>query len=242
LLQSPEYMRIGNKLSLMKNQLFLLLLVVMFSSCVKDENVTAPIVDPIPPKVLSRDTITTGQLWGFAIGQPSASIYAKGQEVKLERKIAYMSVIGNVFTSLESLENKIPLYQSIYLDQTLGTSTGIQIYFANNTVKSIWTNEGKQMNMWPANTSNNSSIIKGDQVSEVYKKLVNIKSIGAYANKFERISMFEKDITKPYDDQMANSRLWYINGDMDDKSYYHLELNFTAGKLVSIYSTLYEKP
>lgn len=226
----------------MKNQLFLLLLVVMFSSCIKDEIVTGPIVEPVPPKVLSCDTIITGQLWGFAIGQSSASVYAKAQEVKLERKIAYMSVVGNVFTSLESLENKIPLYLSIYLDQTVGTSTGIQIYFANNTVKSIWTNDGKQMNKWPANTSANSSIIKGDQVSEVYTKLANIKTIGAYANKFERISMFEKDIAKPYDDQMTNSRLWYINGDMDDKSYYHLELNFTAGKLVSIYSTLYEKP
>jgi hypothetical protein len=226
----------------MKNLLLLLLLVVTFSACIKDESITAPIVDPIPPKVLSRDTITTGQLWGFAIGQSSSSVYAKAQEVKVERKIAYMSVVGNVFTSLESLENKIPLYLSIYLDQTVGTSTGIQIYFTNNTVKSIWTNDGAKMNKWPSNTVDASTVAVGDQIGDIYSKLVNIKKLSAYANKFERISVFEKEITKPYDDQMTNSRLWYINGDVDDKSYYQLELNFTAGKLVSIYSTLFEKP
>jgi hypothetical protein len=231
-----------NNLAFMKNLLLLLLIVVTFSACIKDENITDPIVDPIPPKVLSRDTITAGQLWGFAIGQSSASIYVKVQEVKVERKVAYLSIVGNVFTSLESLENKIPLYTSIYLDQTLGTSTGIQIYFANNTVKSIWTNDGVKLNRWPSNTEGASTVAVGDQVGDIYSKLVNIKKQSVYANKFERISMFEKDIAKPYDGQMTLSRLWYVNGDVDDKSYYHLELNFAAGKLVSIYSTLFEKP
>lgn len=226
----------------MKNLLLLLIIVLSFSACQKEEAITEPIVEPIPAKVLSRDTLTSGQLWDFTIGQLSADVYKKAQEVKVERKIAYMSVVGNVFTSLQSLENKIPLYKSIYLDQTMGTGTGIQIYFADNKVKSIWTNDGKQMNRWPATTGSNASVIRGDQVGELYAKLNNIKKISAYANKFERISVFEKDLTKAYDDQMTLSRLWYVNGDIDSKSYYHLELNFTAGKLVSIYSTLYEKP
>ncbi|MDT3404221.1 hypothetical protein [Mucilaginibacter terrae] len=226
----------------MKKLLLVLLTGLSLAACIKEKDnneITGP--EPMPEKVLSRDTIKSGQLWGFAIGQTSAQVYAKAQEISVERKIAYMSVVGNVFTSLEPLENKIPLYTTILLDQTIGTGTGIQIYFADNKVKSMWTNDGVQMGRWPVVTGSNSSIAVEDHINDVYAKLVNIKKISAYANKFERISMFDKDFSKAYDPQMAASRLWYVNGNIDDKQYYRLELNFVAGKLVSIYSALLEK-
>lgn len=226
----------------MKKLLLILLAGLSFTACIKEKDnneTTGP--EPMPEKVLSRDTIKSGQLWGLAIGQTSAEVYAKAQEIIVERKIAYMSVVGNVFTSLEPLENKIPLYSTILLDQTIGTSTGIQIYFANNKVKSIWTNDGVQMGKWPVVTGSNSSVAVGDNINDIYAKLVNIKNIGTYASKFERISMFDKDFSKAYDPQMGASRLWYINGDIDDKKYYRLELNFTAGELVSVYSTILER-
>ena len=227
----------------MKKLLLILFTGLSLTACIKEKDnneiTTGP--EPLPEKILSRDTITSGQLWGFAIGQTSANAYANAQEIKTERQIGYMSVVGNVFTSLEPLQNKIPLYTTILLDPTIGTSTGIQIYFANSKVKSIWTNDGVQMGRWPVVTASNSSVAVGDNINDIYAKLMNIKSISTYANKFERISMFDKDFSKAYDPQMANSRLWYVNGNIDDKKYYRLELNFTAGTLTSIYSTLLEK-
>lgn len=226
----------------MKKLLLILLIGTSLTACIKEKDnnkITGP--EPVPEKILSRDTIKSGQFWGFAIGQSSANVYANVQDVKDERKIGYIGVVGNVFTSLGPLENKIPLYTTILLDQTIGTGTGIQIYFANNKVKSIWTNDGMQMAKWPVVTGSSSSVAVGDNINDIYAKLVNIKNISTYANKFERISMFDKDFSKAYDPQMAASRLWYINGNIDDKKYYRLELNFTEGKLVSIYSTLLEK-
>lgn len=226
----------------MKKLLLILLIGTSLTACIKEKDnneTTGP--DPLPEKILSRDTIKTGQLWGFAIGQSSADAYANAQDIKNERKIGYMGVVGNVFTSLPPLENKIQLYSSIYLDEAVGTGTGIQITFANDKVKSIYTNNGEQLNKWPLLNGNSASVAVGDNVTDIYAKLVNIKNMSAYANKFERISIIQKDFTKAYDPQMANSRLWYVNGNVDDKQYYRLELNFTAGTLTSVYYTLLEK-
>lgn len=225
----------------MKNLLLVLLIGLSLTACKKEVDTTEIIVDPPTEKILSRDTITSGQLWGFTIGQPSANVYANVQQVKIERKIGYVGVVGNVFTSLDGLESKIPLYLALYLDEAVGTGTGIQIYFENNKVKSIWTNNGAKLSKWPAANSSNASVAVGDAVNDIYTKLVNIKKMSSFANKFERISVSQKDFNKAYDPGMVNSRLWYVNGNIDDKKYYRLELNFTAGTLVSIYSTLLEK-
>ena len=224
----------------MKYLSFLFLIAISITSCAKKETFTCCGPEPVPPKIISKDTITTGQIWGLTIGQSSADIYTEIQEIKTEQKVEYLSVVGNVFTSLESLADKIPLYTEIFLDEQVGTSTGIQIYFADNKVKSIFNNNGVKMSKWPSSYANTSSVSVGDNISDVYAKLVNIKKMGTYANKFERISLFNKDFTKEYDPQMGNSRLWYLNGDITDERYYHRELNFSNGKLVSIYTTILE--
>ena len=105
----------------------------------------------------------------------------------------------------------------------------------------MWTNDGTLMGRWPVVTGNNASISVGDNINDIYAKLVNIKNTSNYANKFERISIFEKDFTKAYDPQMAQSRIWYVNGNIDDKKYYRLELNFAESRLVSIYSAILER-
>jgi hypothetical protein len=220
-------------------QLAALLLVLLSLSACKKGAATSPeiIIEPPVERRISSDTLTSGQQWGLTIGQASADLYAKIQEIRLQKQISYLGVVGNVFTNLEGLENKIPLYSSISLDEKRGTSTGIQISFAENKVKSIFTNNGISLNSWPTG----SGILLGDKIEDIYQKLVAIKKTNYYASKFERISIFFKDVNKAYDAQMSLSPQWYFVAPLDSKKYNIVQLNFTAGKLVSIYSAVFER-
>jgi len=227
----------------MKHLAIIFLVLLSFSAC-KKEAATSPgiIIDPRPEKRISSDTLTSGQQWGLTIGLSSAEIYSTIQEIQTQKQVGYLIVVGNVFTNLESIEHKIPLYSSILLDEKSGTSTGIQIYFSENKVKSIFTNNGDALSNWPSGTGNSASIAVGDKIADIYQKLVAIKGIGSYASKFERISIFYKDINKSYDPQMSSSPQWYFTATLNDKRYNLVQLNFNGGNLSSIYSTVFERP
>ena len=203
---------------------------------------TSKIIEPPPEKIITSDTLTTGQWWGLNIGDTITGIYKAIQNIRTEKRVNYLAIVGNVFTKLEDLENTIPLYTSIFFDETNGTNSGIQIYFANNKVDAIWTNGGTELSKWPYNTHRAATIAKNDPIETIYSTLSNIKHIAAFANKFERISLFAKDINKAYDPQMSKSPEWYFGATVDDKRYYVAHLNFSSGLLTSIYSTLYEMP
>lgn len=224
----------------MKYALCLLAVLCFLTACKKEEETATVIIEPPTEVVMSADTLASGQMWGLAIGQSASGIYSKIQEIGSEKHITYLGVVGNVFTDLGTVENAIPLYASVLLDEAKGTSTGIQISIAKNKVASIWTNGGIQLNKWPVQHNKNSSITKGDPVESVYQKLVNIKKIKSFKKKFERISIFNKDVNKPYDAHMSVSPQWYFRSAVDDDSYYLIFLNFSEGKLISIYSTLYK--
>jgi hypothetical protein len=226
----------------MKRFLPILSLIILAVTACKKENSIKETggPDPIPPKLISSDTLTTGGQWGIAIGQTSAEIYSKVQAMRSERGITHMVIVNNVYTTLESLENKIPLYSSVYLDETRGTGTGIQLNFADDKVNTIFTNDGVKLNMWPIGNSASATVAVGDSVDAVYQKLVNIKNQGTYANKFERMSIFFKDVAKAYDPQMSASPQWYFGTIPSNKRYNFVQYIFTAGKLSAIYSTVYE--
>ena len=223
----------------MKQLYILLFTVIALSACKKELSGPNVIIDPFPPKILSSDTLRTGQLWGLAIGQPVADSYARIQALRTERNINNLSIVNNVYTTLDSLQTRLPLYTSLYLDSKIGSSTGIQINFINAKVSVIYTNDGIRLSRWPINTDNDATIAVGDNISRVYQKLVNIKKT-AYANKLERISIFYKDIASAYDPQMSVSPQWYFASVINDKTYNMVQLNISAGKIASIYSTVFE--
>lgn len=226
----------------MKKLFGLLLIVLLFSACIKEAGIKTPLIgiDYIPPMLISSDTLRTGGQWGLNIGEAPSGVYSKFQAIITERRVDYLAVVGNVFTNLETLENKIPLYSSVYLDEAVGTSTGIQLNFTGNKLKSIFTNDGVELNKWPIINDAASSVAVGDAIEGIYAKLVNIRKQAAYVKKFERISIFYKDITKVYDPLMNGSPQWYFTSVIDDKHYTVVTLNFSTGKLTSIYSRLFE--
>jgi len=114
----------------MRHILYLLILAVSFSACKKNQVVSKvlPPSDPQPTKIIATDTLTTGQWWGLNIGDTITEIYKTIQHIQAEKRINYLSIVGNVFTNIEDVRNTIPLYTTIFLDEKNGTESGIQIY------------------------------------------------------------------------------------------------------------------
>lgn len=223
----------------MKRLSLLMLCALSIAACKKEIVDNDRLITELPPvKHISGDTLKTGQKLGLAIGQQSAYLYTKIQQLKASGQISYMYVVSNVFNTLEQA-NKIPLYQSLYLDETVGTSTGIQINFANNKVQSIFTNDGVILSKWPAGAAANATISIGDTRDGIYQKLVNIKQT-TYANKLQRISLFSKDLDTAYDAGMTASPQWYFSFKISETRWEFIQLMFTNGVLTNIYDNVYE--
>jgi hypothetical protein len=224
----------------MKKIYIFLLIIGVFTACKKAE--VDDRVGPEPPfqKQISSDTLTSGQLFGLTIGQTAMELYTKIQQIQVAEKIGGLSIVNNVYTSIDSLKTRLPLYTGFFMDEEQGTSTGVQLGFENNKVKTIFLNNGAMLTRWPAGFAQNTTISVGDPVEGIYSKLVNIKKNPTPAKKLERLSVFFKDNNKPFDPQMSASPQWYFISTISAKKYNHVSLNFEAGRLVSIYTTVFE--
>lgn len=226
----------------MKRLFLLLLCALSFSACKKEASVKDDrlIIDPPFSRPISSDTLKTGGKMGLNIGQQGIDLYPKIQQLKADGKIGYMYVVANVYSGIDLLQNRLPLYQSLYLDETVGTGTGIQMYFADNKVQSIFTNDGEILSKWPSGTVANATINVGDSRDGIYQKLVNIKKIAAYTNKLQRVSLFSKDLDTVYEAGMTASPQWYFAVKISDTRWEHIQLMFTGGVLTAIYDNVYE--
>lgn len=221
----------------MKNVLFLFLISVSIISC---EKFDSPGSDD--PKIISIDTLRSGQKWGLVIGDSCTDVYAALQELEVTEDLDYLGITSNVFTRLEDIETRIPLYTSVFLDETQATTTGIQIYYSDNKVKSIWMNNGMQLTRWPLDTDSSAAVSVNLHVDSIYNRLVNIRSNESYAKMFQRISIFYKNLETPYDSHMRQSAQWHFGLGVNSARFYQVVLNFSSGRLSTIIYTLYENP
>lgn len=221
----------------MKNALFLLLVSASIISCEKFDSPASE-----DPKVISVDTLRSGQKWGLVIGDSCTDVYAALQELEIAEGLDYLGIASNVFTRLEDIEARIPLYTSVFLDETQATTTGIQIYYSDNKVKSIWMNNGMQLTRWPLDTDSSAAISVNLPVDSIYNRLVNIRSNESYAKLFQRISIFYKNLETPYDPHMKQSAQWHFGFGVNSARFYQVILNFSSGRLSSMIYTLYENP
>jgi hypothetical protein len=226
----------------MKKAALFVSVIFFLASCVKEKiQRNGPVVDPRFSRVISRDTLVTGNFWGLVIGQKSDQTYTILQNIKSQRHIQYLGIVNNVFTKVTDLQTRIGLYRELLLDETSGTPEGIQLSFLDNKVKSIYTNNGKNLSTWPALATNTAVIKTDDPLTTVYNKLVSISNAAAYASKFQRISLISKNIDTDYDPHMALSNNWQFTTSVDNNNQWLMvDLNFSNGTLVSIYVTLSE--
>lgn len=220
----------------------LLLSAVLFSGCLSNSTVDPVTTGPEPtPYSVVRDSIETGSYLNIAIGEEAASVYPKIQALQSVKDISGLSVVSNIFSDLAALRDRIPLYQYILLDQQQGTDSGVQITIEDQTVNAIFLNSGKKLNQWPEKEKAASSVRMGDRVSDLYEKLANIRGIGSYKNKFERIFLFVKNLGTSYDPGMSQSPQWYFGYTTGTDTMDQVQVHFRAGKVVKINIDHYTK-
>lgn len=223
----------------MRAVIFTLFTTCTILACRKEQSDADKIIIEPPATKVTTDTITSGTWRGFTIGQTPTEVYAQIQNFPSEVSDPYLGITKNIYTQVSQLENTIPLYTQLLLDEATGTSSGIQISFKDDKVNSIFTNGGTKLTRWPGVVSGDASIAVNDAVSDIYKKLANI-STGPFRSKLERISLFSKNVAKSYDPVMANSPRWEFSTITNGGKHYVVALNFSAGVLVTMYVSLLE--
>ncbi|WP_428663182.1 hypothetical protein [Runella sp.] len=219
-----------------------LLLLPLFYGCKMATSVKPETTGPEPePYQVTRDSVTSGDYLGIAINEEAASVYTKIQNLQLIKGITALNVVNNVFSDLTSLKEQLPLYQYILLDQKPGSDSGVQITVEKQVVKAIYLNSGKQLTQWPEKQPNNSSVRLGDPVSSLYEKLVSIKAIKQFTNKFEYISLLTKNLSANYDLGMSRSPQWYFGYSTGVDQMDQIQVYFQNGKVTKLYIDHYAK-
>lgn len=207
-------------------------------ACEKEETENPIIVEPQQWREVAKDSVSIGMAEGFTIGANAIETYRVVQQ-RLQIHTPNVQVVSNIYHKMEDLAGKIGLYNALLFDEEKGTSTGVQLYFENDRIKSIYTNDGKQLNSWPNSNFSPMRVSVGMEINRVYPQLLALSSISQYAPKFQRISLFSKNTNKDFDPDMAQSPQWYFAHSEVDGKQKRIHLYFKEGKLQSVVSGLY---
>ena len=217
----------------MKNLIYLTLTVLLFATlgCEMEdpEADTRIIVDPVWPTLTEVDTIVSGSYLGFEINKDAAAIYKASQSLRETKGIMHLNVVGNIFSDVRQLSDRVPLYSYMLFDQQQGTETGVQITLEDGKVKSLFLNNGKQMRQWPEKSK--TAVKVGDPADGLYEKLADVSRQKSYSNKFERISLLTKDLNTAFDPGMMRSPQWYFRYRTSSTTSEHVDLHLKDGKL-----------
>jgi hypothetical protein len=218
-------------------------LAFMGTGCLNNNLVEPEIItEPVELILVSQDTITAGGHLGVEVAANADQVYISLQKLQATIGLQYVNVVSNIFSNVNQLDNRIHLYQSIFLDEKKGTDSGVQISFDAGKVKSIYRNSGKQLTQWPLKENASTSVRVGDQANALHAKLVKIQSKGSYANKFERISLFTKELSSQYDPIMTQSPEWYFRYTVESKLSEHVDIKLENGKVKCMVVSRYKDP
>lgn len=214
--------------------LTLLLSTFLLFGCLSNSE-TEPeiIIEPPYSSLIGTDTISSGDYKQFSIGTNAEHTYAAVNLFKEEIGLDYMNVVSNIYSDLAELEEKLPLYHYIFMDEEKGTSTGVQLGIKEDRIATIFLGNGEELEKWPTDLSQ-SAIRKGDEVTTLFDNLKTISQNDKYKKKFEAINLLTKDLSKPYDSQMSQSPQWYFGYTLTDNKMDVVKLNFEEGILKNI--------
>lgn len=200
----PMYLRLSSY--------FALCVLFVVSSCTLSEPPGPEIVGPEPSQwfLVERDSISTGSLLGLSVGTHAADVYDAVTQLRSTQGVTYLNIVSNQSSDIRSLENRIPLYSYILLDEQKGTDKGVQITLEEGKVSAIFLNSGRKLSQWPERGSANASVSMGDAAEGLHTKLVNVSKLSAHASRFQKISLLTKDLARAFDPAMADSPQWYF--------------------------------
>jgi hypothetical protein len=229
----------------MKNLIYGFLFSIMLSTvgcrlAEVDESI-APITDPEPLILVERDSMAAGGYLGIQTTEDAKSAYAAVQALLKSQGVGYLNIVGNSSADISQLKNRLPLYSYIVLDQSKGTDSGVQITLEAGKVKNIFLTSGEELSQWPKKENANASIRLGDEATELHEKLTRIRGIKQYAATFERIMMLTKDLSTPFDPDMAQSSQWYFAYTTAANLFEVVNVHLKNGKVASITVERYKK-
>ena len=190
--------------------------------------------DPIPWRVISKDSITSGTFMGMAIGDSADDVYKAIRRLPSNMRVDHLQLVNNQSSDLYALEDRIPLYSYLVLDEHRGSDKGVQISLENGRVSAIFLNSGKSLARWPQGESKKSSVILGDKAESLYDKLVNIRRNSRYRSSFERISLMTKDLDSSFDPAMAQLPQWYFSNLENGGEMRQVQMFLTEGRLAYV--------
>lgn len=199
------------------------------------------IIEPPLVQLLSTDTIRSGNHLGLVIGEEAHDTYQQVLALQASEGVTYLNVVGNVFDGLKGLQERMPLYQLIFLDQKPGSDSRVQLSLTDGKVSSIFLNNGKELKQWPEKPRLLPAVRIGDAAEALYLKLDKISTDPSYKNKFEYISLLTKDLSKAYDPHMADAPQWYFAYTVEDNKMEGVKLNFEKGRLKEILINHYQR-
>lgn len=190
--------------------------------------------EPEPLFVLETDSICAGDVLGISIGKTASEAYYAVQMALSEHGNHHLHVVRPGFNQIEELRDLIPLYNSLYFDQIPGSSEGIQLYFENDKIQSIWTNDGKKLNEWPSSPLHRTRIKVGDPTHSIYNNLEKLSKVGMHAKFFQRISLPDKNVIKAFDPSLSQALGWNFILQLPEEQFRIYHLSFQEGVLVKI--------
>lgn len=217
-------------------------LTIFLGACINDQpDEPITIVEPPLTQLISTDTISSGSYLGFTIGEDAEETYSHVNALKVSPGVTYLNIVGNVFDGLTGLEERMHLYQTIFLDRKPGSDSGVQLTLTDGRVSSIFLNSGKELTQWPEKPHLLPAVRLGDGATALYPKLEKISADKAYRNRFEYVSLLTKDLSKPYDPPMADAPQWYFAYTLEDNRMDEVKLSFEEGRLKEILVNHYRR-
>lgn len=211
---------------------YLFLIPVLFQSCLDtgNENV-GPIVEPPEMILLKKDSLTSGKHYGITIGQSSATAYSGVQGFHDSLGLSYLNLVANFVTDFSNLKERLPLYSYMSFDETTGTSSGVQLWFENKKLKSIYLNSGKRLGQWPENISASKAVREGESSEITAEKLKSLQSDSRYSYRFGHSMLGVKTLAEAYDPGMAGLPQWYFGYKVDEEHTNYVYVYFREDKV-----------
>ena len=218
-----------------KKILILLAVSALFQSCLNiDDPDVGPIVEPPQMILLKKDSLTSGKHYGIAIGQTGSAAYPTLQGIRDSLEVDYLNLVSNKVTDFSTLKARLPLYSYFTFDEKTGTSNGVQLWFENRKLKSIYLNSGKRLGQWPENISASEAVRGGESREITAGKIQTLQNDARYKFRFEHSMLGVKTLHEPYDPEMKGTPQWYFGYRVDKKHTNYVKVHFREDKVAYI--------
>lgn len=208
---------------------------LVFYSCLDAEDKDIkPIVEPPETILLQKDSLTTGRHYGITIGQTASAAYPGAQILYDSLDVSYLNLVSNFVTDFSTLKERLPLYSYMTFDEKAGSGNGVQLWFENRKLKSIYLNSGRRLGQWPENINASEAVREGESSELTAEKLKSLQSNSRYKLRFEHTMLGVKTLREAFDPSMEETPEWYFGYRVDEKHTNYVHVRFTRGKVAYI--------